>query len=410
MDLFHHQFGQIIQNVFQRVRFRTAPGRHVLQYRLFASIKLHDIRHIAIYGLVIGNPGARRIGNGDPARAIHIHDARYTQRAVGVEIQRVQIVVIDPPIQHINWFIAARGAHRHPAINHPQIMPLDQFHAHFVGKERVFVIGRIVNAGGQHRDNRIFGGGTDGKAAVQHLGVIADRLHPVAGEQFGKHLQHGFAVFQHIADTRRRAGVILQHIKLVLAGADQINADDMGIDPAGGGDANHLRQERGVFGNHLNGQATGADDFLPVIDVMQKRIDRPDPLFDALGQPRPFASRNDARDDIKRDQPLGRFGPSIDVKGDAGQAEHFLRLALLAAQTGRIFGLKPIVKGFIRAAQALILRLAWPLTHALSLARVEAVPPHFIETIILAHVFIICAKIGGTIGLVVFAGPAKAFA
>ena len=223
-----------------------------------------------------------------------------------------------------------------------QVMAFDQFDTHLVGQKAVFVIGGIIDAGGEHGHHRRAGGGrggAGGKAAVQQFGIIADRFDPVAGKEFGEHLQHRLAVFQHVADAGGGPGVILEHIEFIIAGAHQIDADDMGVDPAGGCHADHLRQEGRVAGDHFDRQASGADDFLPVIDIVQERIDRADPLFDPFGEARPFAPRNDPRDDVEGDQPFGRLGAPVDVEGDAGQAKHLFGLALFAAQTGRILAL-----------------------------------------------------------------------
>ena len=75
--------------------------------------------------------------------------------------------------------------------------------------------------------------------------------------------------------------IVLQHEKLVVAGAHDIGADDVGVDAARRIDADHLRQERGVFGNQADRHAARAQDFLAVIDVVKKGIDGAHPLFDA---------------------------------------------------------------------------------------------------------------------------------
>ena len=46
-------------------------------------------------------------------------------------------------------------------------------------------------------------------------------------------------------------------------------------------DSNHMRQKRGIAADHLFGDTPGANDFLIVIDIMQKGIDRAHTLLDA---------------------------------------------------------------------------------------------------------------------------------
>jgi hypothetical protein len=67
-------------------------------------------------------------------------------------------------------------------------------------------------------------------------------------------------------------------------GAHQIDADDMGVDPAGRRHADHLRQEGGRCGDQLDRHAARAQDFLPVIDVVQEGVDRAHPLLDPARQ------------------------------------------------------------------------------------------------------------------------------
>jgi hypothetical protein len=72
--------------------------------------------------------------------------------------------------------------------------------------------------------------------------------------------------------------------------------------------------------------------FPAVIDVLQKGVDGAHPLFDAALQPGPFAPRDDAGDDVERDQALIRALVAIDVEGDAGAAR---RHVLAGEETAR---------------------------------------------------------------------------
>ena len=76
--------------------------------------------------------------------------------------------------------------------------------------------------------------------------------------------------------------------EVIFAGAHDIGADDMGIDIARRAEIDHLRQKRIVLRNQIDGNDARAQDFLPVIDVVQKRVDRAYPLIDALRQLGPF--------------------------------------------------------------------------------------------------------------------------
>mmetsp|Transcript_23677 Transcript_23677/g.42197 ORF Transcript_23677/g.42197 Transcript_23677/m.42197 type:complete len:377 (+) Transcript_23677:1070-2200(+) len=319
VHLFDHQIGEVIQHVFQRLGVRAAVRRHVVQDRLFARVEFDDIRHVAVDRLVIRNARPGGVCNGDAARAVDIHDARHAQHAVGIEGQRIEEIVVDPAVEHVNGLVAPRRAHRHAPVHHPQVVPFDKLGAHLIGEEGVFVIGGVVDAGRQHckRWSAAAGIGSAGhERAAQALRVLADRLHFDLAEQLGEHVQHRLAIFEHIADAGRGAGVVLQHIEFIVVGAHQVGAHDMGVDVAGWCDPDHFRQKGIVARQHFGGQAPCAHDFLSVIDVMQKCVERTDPLFDALGHFGPFASRNDARHQIERDQPFGGVRVAIDIEGD----------------------------------------------------------------------------------------------
>jgi hypothetical protein len=104
--------------------------------------------------LVVGDPGARGIGDGHPAGAVDIHDPRYAQHAGGVEGQRIEKLVVDTAIEHVDRLVTAGRAHREASVDDAQVTALDQLRAHLVGEEGVLEIGRIVDARGQHRDHR----------------------------------------------------------------------------------------------------------------------------------------------------------------------------------------------------------------------------------------------------------------
>ena len=74
--------------------------------------------------------------------------------------------------------------------------------------------------------------------------------------------------------------------------------------------------------------AASAQNFLPMVDVVKKGVDGPNPLFNAPFKALPFAPGNDTRHDIERDQAFFGFSLSIDVEGDAGQPEDFFSFAV----------------------------------------------------------------------------------
>ena len=341
----------------QRIRLGTAPGRHVLQQGPLAGVEFHDLRHVGIDRLVIRDAGARRVGDGDPAGAVDVHDAGHAELAFGIEVERVEVIVVDPAVEHVDRLVAPRRAHGDTAVDHPQVARLHQFHAHLVGQERMFEIGGIVDPRRHHRDGRrscCHCRGRGRQRLAQIGGIALHRLHPVAREEFREHLQHRLPVLEHIADAGGRARIVLEHEELARPRADEVDPDDMGVDPARRADPDHLRQVGRVAGNHRGGQATRPDDFLLVVDVIEEGVDRPDTLFDAARQLRPFGSRNDPRDDVEGYEPLFGLRPPVDVEGDAGQAKEILRLAALGTQPPGVFAVEPVMKIGVSVLQGFI--------------------------------------------------------
>ncbi len=74
-------------------------------------------------------------------------------------------------------------------------------------------------------------------------------------------------------------------MEFVFAGADDIDADDVGIDVTRWRDADHLWEKRIIFNDQLYRNATRPNDFLAVIHVVQKGIHRLDPLPNPANKP-----------------------------------------------------------------------------------------------------------------------------
>src|SRR6185369_17691487 len=83
VDFLDHEFGQIVEHVGETVGLRAAPGGNVLEDRLLAGVEFDDLRHERIDRLVIGDAGARGIGDGDPAGTVDVHDPGHAERRGG---------------------------------------------------------------------------------------------------------------------------------------------------------------------------------------------------------------------------------------------------------------------------------------------------------------------------------------
>ena len=358
MDFLDHEAGQMFQHIGQAVGLRAAPCRHVWQDSLAAGVEFHDFRHVGVDRLVVGNACARGIGNGEAAGAVDIHDAGHAERGIGAEGEGVEEVIVDAAVQDIDRLVAGGGAHGHAAVLDAQVGAFHQLTAHLVGQEGMLEIGGIVDAGRQHRH----GGPAVAcrrrhgfQRAAQKLRIILHRAHSDVAKQLGEELHHRLAVLQHVGNARRRAGIVLQNVEFMLAGAHDIGADDVGVDAAGRLHAQHFGQESLVAGNQLDGNAARLDDFLAVVDVVQKGVERDDALFDALGQPPPLGTGKDARHDVEGDQALCGLSLAIDIEGDARAPENLFGIRALALQVFRRLARVPIVIALVGPAGVFIL-------------------------------------------------------
>ena len=128
---------------------------------------------------------------------------------------------------------------------------------------------------------------------------------------------------------------------MVGAGADQVDPANMGVDSvrrprAGAGDAELRVGQDDVGRDHAV-----LEDLPRAVNVVDEGVDRPDPLLEARRQPLPFARGEDARDDVERDDPLGRFVVAIDREGDAEASEGALGRLLAAVELGGGGALEP---------------------------------------------------------------------
>ena len=111
VDFLDHQFLEVIEHVGEVLRFAAAPGRHVLQDRLLAEIELHDRRHVAVDRLVVGDAGADRVGERDVAGLVGRHQARHAERGIRPEGERIEEVVVDAPVDHVDALRPLGRAH-----------------------------------------------------------------------------------------------------------------------------------------------------------------------------------------------------------------------------------------------------------------------------------------------------------
>src|SRR6185312_14021367 len=96
------------------------------------------------------------------AGAVGCEEPGYAERRVGPESARVEVVIVDAPVKHMNSLCAAGGPHVNRIVLDDEVLPLDQFDAHLLRQKSMLEIRRVVGPGRKHRDlGTIPTGGSD---------------------------------------------------------------------------------------------------------------------------------------------------------------------------------------------------------------------------------------------------------
>ncbi len=175
------------------------------------------------------------------------------------------------------------------------------------------------------------------------------RLDAVLAEQLGEQAHRHLAVLEHVAHAAGHAQVVFEHVvgaaAVGIGGAHDVDAGDLRIDIGRHVDIDHFGAELGVALDLLGRHDAGLEDRLLVIDVVDEAIERRHALSQAALHLAPFVGRDDARDEVERDQALGALVGHVRVfvpgavhgKRDADAAkDHF---GLFTAGTHDVAGL-----------------------------------------------------------------------
>ena len=104
---------------------------------VLAQVVLDDLRHVGVDRLVVGDAGARRVGQRHAAGAIDVHQAQARPAANRRGTSRVEKVVVDAAIDHVDALRAlGRGPHEDVAVGDDQVAALHQLDPHLLGQEQ----------------------------------------------------------------------------------------------------------------------------------------------------------------------------------------------------------------------------------------------------------------------------------
>ena len=328
----HDELGDVLEDVRPLQRVGGDVGLHVRQDLVLAEVVLDDGRHVGVDRFVVGHTGADGVREGHPAHAVRGEESGYTEERIAPKGQRIQEVVIDPPVDHIHALAAAGRAHVDGRVVHEQVGALHHLDAHGLGQEGVLEERGVVDARREQDHRRLVGDRLgDGAEDVEEvLRIPLDRPDVVVGEDLRPHPLHHATVLDHIGDTRGRPEVVLENVELAARVAHQVAADHVGVDAAGDLDPAELAAVPTRAEDELRRHEAAAEDLLLVVDVVQEQVERPDPLLEPTLDPPPLLRRDDPRDEIERDDLLEPARILVDGEGDAARLEGQLRRDLAA--------------------------------------------------------------------------------
>ena len=142
--------------------------------------------------------------------------------------------------------------------------------------------------GRQHHDARPAGGTGDGpsrreadEVVEEPPGVGVDRAHAELGEPVGERPRHDLPVREHVRDAAGRAQVVLEDQPATVVAADQIAARDVDVLVIRNIDADDLTAEVASQDDEPARHDPVPQDLLPVVDVVEEPVQRPDALSQA---------------------------------------------------------------------------------------------------------------------------------
>jgi hypothetical protein len=118
-------------------------------------------------------------------------------------------------------------SHPHSIIPAVEIASLDEFDTHAASKEGMLVVGGVVHPRGQHHDGRIGHRCSETERVLEPIRVFRHRSNNVTGEYLGQNMAHRATVLQNVGHSRGIAQIVLQHPKLTLFIANQIDPRNM---------------------------------------------------------------------------------------------------------------------------------------------------------------------------------------
>ena len=242
------------------------------------------------------------------------------------------------------WLAPVRRAHVDAVVEHEEVAPLDQLDPHLLRQEGVLEVGRVVDAGRQQHDGRArrrarrrAARARAGSRAAARSSESTGRT-PRSANQSGKTRVIDRAVREHVGDAAgRRAGCPPAPASGPRASRTRSLPTMWMYWSCGHVDPDHLAPEVPRQHDQPARHDPSSQDLLLVVDVVDEEVERADALLQPRLDDRPLVGRDEARDQVERQDALGpllRVG--VDGERDAVVQERAVRRARpRAAARGR---------------------------------------------------------------------------
>ena len=173
--------------------------------------------------------------------------------------------------------------------------------------------------------------------------MVFDWRDLVAGEKLGEQPHHHPPILQHVRDTGRDAQIVLEHIEFTGSRADDVDAGDVGVDVIGDAHSLHFRPVLRVAQDLFLRDDAGTEDVLRMVDIADEGVQGLDALTQSARKKLPLAGRDDARNDVERNQALGTAFFAINSEGDPDPVKQRIGFRPLCIDLARGHRVQPAV-------------------------------------------------------------------
>ena len=312
---------QLRQHVAQGGRLAAPPGVQGGQQQFFAQQFAPQGGQKTQQRAGFEKARARRVGHHHVAGAHRLQQAGHAQARFGAHFQRVEEGIVHPLDDAVHRLQAVQRLQVQALVAHRQIAPFDQRDAQVACQVGVLEIGFVVRPRRQQHDVRI-GAGCHGLQALDEAAVgVGQAAHVHGLERVGELGGHGRAVFQQVAQARRRLRALRHHPPEALRPARQIERHHVQVLAAHRRHAVHGAQVVGVALHQRGGQQAVLQQPAQAVDVGHHGFEHAHALQHAGFDVRPVVGRDQQREQIQRPGSLQVGLVGVDVVGDAVVAQ-----------------------------------------------------------------------------------------